>query len=188
VSGENWIELKRHPSTPAETVRAICALVHRSASGELYVRYRLEGDIRRIQIPSFHAPRIGTELWRHTCFEAFIALDGQAAYHEFNFSPSGEWTVYAFRGYRDGSPLMNQTMRPHITVSSDDRRFELDAVVRLDRISSIHPRASLRMGLSVVIVASDGLSYWALRHPDGKPDFHYADSFALLLEPPDRDE
>jgi len=31
--------------------------------------------------------------------------------------------------------------------------------------------------------ASDAFSYWALRHPADKPDFHDADGFALLLEP-----
>lgn len=184
MTGENWVELTCHPSTPAETVHAISALVRRSASAELQLTFRLEGDIRRIHIPSPRAPRIGTELWRRTCFEAFIAVDGQAAYHEFNFSPSGEWTVYALRGYRDGGPIMDQMMRPDIAVSSDDRRFELDALVRLDGLSAIHPRASLRIGLSAVIEAGDGLSYWALHHPPGKPDFHHADSFALLLELP----
>jgi hypothetical protein len=184
VTGENWIALKRHPSTPSETVRAICALVRRSASRELQMTFRLEGDIRHIHIPPPQAPRIGIELWRHTCFEAFIAIDGQAAYHEFNFSPSGEWTVYALRGYRDGGPLMNQMMRPGIAVRSDDHQFELDALVRLDRLSDIHPRASLRIGLSAVVEADGGLSYWALHHPAAKPDFHSADSFALLLDPP----
>jgi hypothetical protein len=184
VTGENWIELKCHPSTPAETVRAIWALVRRSASGELQLTFRLEGDIRRIHIPSPRAPQIGTELWHHTCFEAFIAIHGETSYHEFNFSPSGEWTVYALRGYRDGGPLMNQMMRPDIIVSSDDGRFELDALVRLDSLSASHPRASLRVGLSAVIEADDGLSYWALRHPAAKPDFHNADSFTLLLDPP----
>jgi hypothetical protein len=146
--------------------------------------FRLEGDIQRIHIPSPRAPRIGTELWRHTCFEAFIAIDGQVAYHEFNFSPSGEWTVYALRGYRDGGPLMNQMMRPDIAVNFSEHRFELEALVRLDSLSAIHPRASLRLGLSAVIEASDGLSYWALRHPSAKPDFHNAASFTLLIAPP----
>jgi hypothetical protein len=183
-TGGNWIELRRHPSTPSATVRAIRALVRRSATAELQITFRLEGDIRRIQIPSPRQRQIGAELWRHTCFEVFIAIDGHAAYHEFNFSPSGEWTVYALRGYRDGSPLMDQMMRPDIAVNSYDGRFELDALVRLDRISDIHPRASLRIGLSAVIDASDGLSYWALRHPAAQPDFHNAASFALPLDPP----
>ena len=129
-------------------------------------------------------PSIATQLWRHTCLEAFIAVEGQPAYHEFNFAPSGEWTVYAFSGYRNGGPLANEMMRPHIAVRSTGSRLELDTVVRLDRLSAVHQRAPLRIGLSAVIEASDGLSYWALRHPAGKPDFHDPDGFALLLEPP----
>jgi hypothetical protein len=74
-------------------------------------------------------------------------------------------------------------MRPHITVRSTGSRLELDAVVQLDGLSAIYPRASLRVGLSAVIEASDGFSYWALRHLTDKPDFHDADGFALLIEP-----
>ena len=181
---EHWIDLRCHPSTRPETVRAIEVRVRRSASAELVMTFRLDGDIRRIRVPSPAVPRIATQLWRHTCFEAFIAVEGQPAYHEFNFAPSGKWAVYAFRGYRDGGPLANETMRPHIAVRSTGSRLELDAFVRLDGLSGIHPRATLRIGLSAVIEASDGLSYWALRHPTDKPDFHDADGFALLLEPP----
>jgi hypothetical protein len=44
----------------------------------------------------------------------------------------------------------------------------------------------LRLGLSAVIESCNGsLSYWALRHPAGKPDFHHADAFALGLEAPE---
>jgi hypothetical protein len=75
-------------------------------------------------------------------------------------------------------------MRPHIAVRSTGSRLELDALVRLDVLSAIHPNACLRIGLSAVIEASDGLSYWAIHHPSDKPDFHNADGFALLLEPP----
>jgi hypothetical protein len=181
---EHWIDLSCHPSTRPETVRVIAVLVRRSASAELQMTFRLDGDIRRIRIPSPGLPRIAMQLWRHTCFEAFIAVDGQPAYHEFNFAPSGEWAVYAFRGYRNGAPLANEMSRPHIDVRSTVGRLELDAHVRLEDLSAIHPRASLRIGLSAIIEASDGLSYWALRHPAEKPDFHDADGFALLLEPP----
>ncbi|MGO8801600.1 DOMON-like domain-containing protein [Candidatus Binatus sp.] len=181
---EHWIDLTCHPSTRPATVRAIAVLVRRSAGAELRMTFRLDGDIPRIRIDPPGAPRIATQLWRHTCFEAFIAVDGQPAYHEFNFAPSGEWAVYAFRGYRDGGPVANETMRPDIAVRSTGSRLELDALVRLDCLSAIHPRASLRVGLSAVIEASDGFSYWALRHPAAKPDFHDPDGFTLLLEPP----
>jgi hypothetical protein len=184
MTAEHWSDLKCHPSTRTETVRAIQVLVRRSASAELQMTFRLDGDIPRIRIPPPGVPRINAELWRHTCFEAFIAVEGQRDYHEFNFAPSGEWCVYALSGYRNGGPVADEMMRPHIAVRSTGSRLELDALVRLDSLSATHPHASLRIGLSAVIEASDGLSYWALRHPADKPDFHHADGFALLLEPP----
>jgi hypothetical protein len=181
---EHCIDLRCHSSARSETVRAVEVRIRRSASAELQMTFRIDGDIRRIRVPPPAAPRIATQLWRHTCFEAFIAVEGQPAYHEFNFAPSGEWAVYAFSGYRNGGPLANEMMRPHIAVRTTDSRLELDALVRLDGLSANHPRASLRIGLSAVIEASDGLSYWALRHPADKPDFHDAAGFSLLLEPP----
>lgn len=40
--------------------------------------------------------------------------------------------------------------------------------------------------ISAVIEEADGTkSYWALRHPPGKPDFHHPDCFALELPAPD---
>ena len=178
-------DLRRHPSTRNDSVHAIQVLVRRSARPELHIAFRFDGDVSRIRVPSQGVPRIAAQLWRHTCFGAFVAVEGQSAYHEFNFAPSGEWTVYALRGYRDGGPLANEAMNPHIATRATDTRLELDAVVRLDTLSAIHSRAPLRLGLSAVIEANDGtLSYWALHHPCDKPDFHNPDSFVLRLEPP----
>jgi len=37
----------------------------------------------------------------------------------------------------------------------------------------------------VVVEELDGShSYWALRHPPGKPDFHHSDAFALEIQRP----
>ena len=184
MTSESWSELKCHPSTHTEAVRAIQILVRRSASAELEMTFRLDGDIPRIVVSPPGVPRFAKQLWQHTCFEAFIALEGQVAYHEFNFAPSGEWAVYAFRGYRDGDPVADEMMRPNIAIRSTANRLELDALVRLDNLSAIHPRAALRIGLSAVIETSDGISYWALHHPKDKPDFHNADGFTQLLEAP----
>jgi len=39
-----------------------------------------------------------------------------------------------------------------------------------------------RVALTAVIEETNGTkSYWALKHPPGKPDFHHADGFALEL-------
>jgi hypothetical protein len=188
MTGESWLDLACHPSTHTAAVRAIGVLVRRTESAELQMTFRLDGDIPQIRVSPVGVPRFGRELWRHTCFEAFIAVAGQPAYHEFNFAPSGEWTMYAFSGYRNAGPVADETMRPNIAIRSTDSWLELDALVRLDNLSAIHPLASLRVGLSAVIETSDGLSLWALRHPKDKPDFHDADGFTLLLERPGPEE
>ena len=191
MTSESWIDLRCHPSTRTDAVRAIQVAVRRSST-ELKLTFRLDGDIPRIPISPPTTPRFARDLWQHTCFEAFIAINGQAgqaaAYHEFNFAPSGEWAVYAFSGYRNGGPVADEMLHPHIAIRSTANQFELDAVVPLARLSAIHAHALLRIGLSAVIETSDELSYWALRHPKDKPDFHNTDGFTLLLEPPGPEE
>jgi hypothetical protein len=124
-------------------------------------------------------------LWQQTCFEAFIGVKGSPVYFEFNFSPSGEWAAYAFRGYRDGGAINDDKLDPKIIVQKEAERLELSAVMRLHRLSAIQPGVALRVGLSAVIEERDGkLSYWALQHPPGKPDFHHPDSFILEIQPP----
>jgi hypothetical protein len=52
----------------------------------------------------------------------------------------------------------------------------------LQLAASIAAKGRLRIGLSAVIEGKDGaLSYWALRHAPGKPDFHHRRAFALEL-------
>jgi len=183
MSAENWTDLISFPGTRPEVVRAVRTHVGRTDT-ELRISYRLEGDLARVLVPFPAEPTIGVELWRHTCFEVFIRIEGATAYHEFNFAPSSQWTIYAFSDYRDGAPLSDASMSPHIDVRSSASRLELDATIQLERLSSHHPHAVLRLGLAAVIETSAGLSYWALHHPADRPDFHNAESFGLRLEPP----
>ena len=42
-----------------------------------------------------------------------------------------------------------------------------------------------RLGLTAVVEETGGrISYWALAHPAGRPDFHRADCFVLELPAP----
>jgi hypothetical protein len=145
----------------------------------------LEGDLDRLQVPARHSPRFIDELWRHTCFEMFIARQGDTHYHELNFSPSGEWAAYAFARYRERVPLDAEIalIDPRLTVCRSAGKLELDAVVRLDRLSPRYADAKLVLGLSAVVESDEGsLSYWALKHPSAKPDFHHPDAFVLELD------
>ena len=109
-----------------------------------------------------------------------MAEDGPG-YREFNFSPSGEWAVYAFRSYRDGGELEIEPA-PGIVVRRSMNRLELGA--EIGQVLLPHGRP-LRLGLSAIVEDAAGLlSYWALRHPPGKPDFHHTDAFALQMRIP----
>lgn len=172
-----------HPAVSEPALESITGHVARTTDGVLSLNYVLKGDLDRLRLPARREPAFVDMLWRHTCCEAFVRRKDAAAYHEFNVSPSGEWAVYAFARQRERAPLGGDAERfnPHVTVCRSDGKLELDAVIRLDRLS-LEPDARLALGLSAVIEDVHGsLSYWALRHPLAHPDFHHPDAFALEL-------
>jgi hypothetical protein len=176
------VTLTCHPDTPSAAVHRVDARAGRTREGTLKIAYDLHADLGRLRIPRPGAPRIAEGLWRHTCFELFIRPEGAAAYHEINVSPSGEWAVYAFERYREGAPLADETLDPRVTVRCAAGTLELAAAIDLTRLSSRHASAHLGLAISAVIEDSDGtLSYWALCHPAGRPDFHHADGYAIDL-------
>jgi hypothetical protein len=161
-------------------IAAIEARVQLDAVNRLSIHYVLTGDLSRLRIPPLAVPHRRDRLWEHTCFEAFMAVAGAPAYYEYNFAPSGAWAVFAFRAYRDGASLGDQRLAPEIASRCEDGKLELTATVQLDQRPMMQPSVKLRFGLSAVIEATDGsLSYWALKHPAAKPDFHHPDSFVL---------
>jgi hypothetical protein len=161
----------------------VTAQAVRTKDGKLALSYSLSGDPGRIRIPAPGPARIGWKLWRHTCCEVFVRSTAVAAYHEFNFSPSGEWAAHAFSRYRDGGPLDDETLNPQVAIESTKERLDLYALVDLARLSPAYLAGRLAVGLAVIVEDDNGaLSYWALRHGAGQPDFHHTDAFALELD------
>jgi hypothetical protein len=108
---------------------------------------------------------------------------GTAGYYELNFAPSRRWAIYRFDAYRDGMSPADVTAAPEISVRRFDDRLELDARVRLYDLAALCGARNLRLALSAVVEEQEGtLSYWALKHAPGKPDFHHPDSFVLEQE------
>ena len=170
-----------HPQTASLSIRDIDVVVEEAKSGSLMLTFRLVGDISGLSIPESRSPQRADHLWRHTCLEAFVMEGDVPEYREFNFSPSGEWAVYEFRGYRDGGVLDNK-LAPGIVVHKTMDRLELAAEICQGLLPHGRP---LRLGLSAIVEDAGGtLSYWALRHPPGKPDFHHTDAFALQMRNP----
>jgi hypothetical protein len=177
------IDLLRHPHAPSREVQAVAASATRTHEGKLALHYAIHGKIAALNIPPPGPARIGWKLWRHSCCELFVREKGAEAYHEFNFSPSGEWAAYAFSKYREGKTLADDALNPQVAVQSGAGRLDLYALVDLARVAPAYVGARLALGLAVIIEeASGALSYWALAHPSDRPDFHHPGAFALELD------
>lgn len=147
----------------------------------LDLRYALDGDVAHLRLPTARQPRHVDGLWQHTCFEAFVGAAGALAYHELNFAPSGEWAAYSFRRYRERAEAPAGTQPEAVAVYVGETRVELEARVPLAGLPGLLP-LELRLGLAAVIEDERGaLSYWALAHPAGRPDFHHPDAFTMHL-------
>ena len=167
-----------HPESRCDAVDRIDVDVVRAPTGVLGLRYVVQGRIAGIALPPPAPSARADELWRHTCFEAFFADEEGEAYSELNVSPSTLWAAYRFSGYRAGM-LKAPLPPPRIELDAREDRLELRVALTL-RVGGRR-----RLGLSVVIEETDGrLSYWAVAHPPGAPDFHHPDCFQVDLPPP----
>lgn len=171
-----------HPATPTRAVERISAEARWLPEGRLGFYFVIEGDTAAVRLPAQRQIDRADELWRHTCCEAFVAGPAAGGYSEFNFSPSGAWAAYRFTGYREGMRPVAVVADPVIEVRQGPLRIEVDALIGSRSIPL--GEQGLKLGLAVVIEEVSGqLSYWALTHPAGKPDFHHAASFPYSLAP-----
>jgi hypothetical protein len=173
--------LTAHPSTPNDDVRSLTAELRAEEPDILVFRYSLVADMSCVRVPLSGAGGRADALWKHTCFEAFVAARDAPGYHEFNFSPSRDWAVYRFSAYREGMSPAEIGRTPEISVRRRDDGLELESAVRIGHLADLDVR-QLRIALAAVIEHDNGgLSYWGLQHRSGKPDFHDPNGFALEL-------
>lgn len=166
-------------------MKAVVADVRRTATG-LAMRYELSGDTAALAIPELSNPSRADELWKHTCFEVFVRKTDGKGYLEFNLSPTGEWAAYGFDGYRDGMANITFVKSVPIGTRLSDQAFALKAEIDLTGVKDL-PAGDWAVAVTSVVEAVDGSkSYWALAHPEGKPDFHAADGFVLNLSAPEQ--
>ena len=171
------LTLQPHPDTVAGPARTVWVEATRDA-GILALRFVLEGRLDELLIPPPTAPARTDNLWKHTCFEAFIRAPGEEAYREFNLSPSTAWAAYDFSRFRERT-ADPETAVPRIEVVTTPR-LELSTRLDLSRLEG-----PWRVALTAVVESREGaLSYWSLNHPPGRPEFHHAAGFVLDLPPP----
>lgn len=114
-------------------------------------------------------------LWKTTCFEAFWAEPGSAAYWELNLSPKGAWQLYRFTAERTPQPPQ----------ANDDYALLSLRTTPTELICELRGPAdnALEVSLCAVIETAEKAFYYSTHHAGPHPDFHRRDSFVLRCQP-----
>jgi hypothetical protein len=168
-------ELTAHSTFAPGKVRRVSVRWSELDDGRLMLRYRVDG-CRDLVVPPFRGKGRHGELWKTTCFELFL-YDGAGRYREFNFSPSGQWALYEFSGYRNLAGDAKPRQIPEIKHETGEKVFM--ETVFIDRRELDGAESA---SLAAVIEEKGGRpSYWALVHSGLKPDFHDPACFRIPL-------
>lgn len=160
---------------------------------QLAITYRLRGPLASVVLP---APRTASTpkrldgLWKHTCFELFLAAEGMEPYWEVNLAPNGDWNLYRLESYRQGlTPVSDRNALPFTVRASgqDQEQGSLEVALTLELPQELVEECRhrhLRLGITAVIEHGEGsLTYWALAHGGEEADFHRRGDFVLRLNP-----
>ena len=172
-------QLKLHPDSHSVAATQIEVEIARPLANNLTLSFIITGNLSGVRLPRAATSGRSDELWRHTCFEAFVGAALDAGYYELNFSPSKQWAAYWFNGYRNGMCAAEEITELPIETRSEPNSYMLQTSLDLNRFSRLAREGVWHLALSALIEdTSRRMSYWALAHPPGKPDFHKADGFA----------
>jgi len=170
-----------HPEKQAVAVKSVDVDVRRG-SDFVMLRYSVEPADTLI-MPAFALER-RDGLWQGTCFELFVRPE-RGGYVEFNFAPLEAWNAYSFTDWRMGKRPFQPDSEPHIHDSrTDDRKQKFPELYQLDVVlgADLMALAPASVSLTAVIEEEGGvMSYWALAHPLGPPNFHHPDCFVAAL-------
>ncbi len=175
------LNLVAHPATPpASPAFKVWASVDHASSlaavATTNIWFGISAPVSRFVLPPPAEPERADQLWRTTCFEAFVRPLGEEAYAEWNFAPSGQWASYRFSAYREGMADADVDNPPYIRIEDNMTWWTLGATITLAA------DVNWELGLSAVLEEQDGTkSYWALAHPAPEPDFHNPGCFTARL-------
>lgn len=177
----DWPTLYPHPSSSPGYVDHIAAFATVSPDRTLNAHFAIQGDVDTLIWPERRRGSWVKDLWKTTCFELFARAPQEAAYTEFNFSPSSDWCAMRFDTYR-GIPAPIRDVSVGIEEHTVNRSTKMLSVSISVAETSVPVNKGDQVGLTAVLEHIDGkLSYWALAHPGAQPDFHDARGFIQTL-------
>lgn len=185
----NWttvLPLAPHPDFPPPPGVAFTARAGREG-GALHLHFSQYGDADDTLIEIQPRGRGGRtdDLWKHTCFEAFLRVADEPGYAEVNFSTWGEWAAYVFDDHRKGMRELYGKSEPFSALAYKGDGGDGVYHRLFETFDAFDASAVWHLNLTAIIEAKDGTkSYWALAHAPGPPDFHNPATFIATLPPP----
>jgi len=128
--------LRLHPDSRCPAVTHIDVDIAQPGDDVLLLSYIVSGKISDVRIPPPMPATRADDLWRHTCFEAFVGAASTACYYEFNFAPSTQWAAYRFSGYRSGMCVADEAGAPSIEAGPTPDGWILQAKLDLHRLAT----------------------------------------------------
>ena len=169
-----------HPAHVPARITGVEAKVIGFDADWLRVRWRIDGA-QDLVVPPFAGRGRADGLWKTTCFELFLQPEDQGSYVELNLSPSERWAAYDFSAYRNGMDERPASREPDCTMRLGSSFAIFDAAIPRDILPVLPATANFAC---VLEEAGSKISYWAIAHPSGKPDFHDPACFAAVLAAP----
>ena len=161
-------DLVAHPAHLPDRITAVRASIVGRDRYWLRLRWRIERGEGLI-VPAFAGQGRADGLWKTTCFELFCRQADGPTYCEFNLSPSERWAAYDFEGYRSGMRARPVERDPVCTYRAGGAFSIFDAAIPAAAL----PADPSAINLACVLDEADGVkSFWALAHPEDRPDFH----------------
>lgn len=116
-------------------------------------------------------------LWKGFCFEVFFRPKNQTRYFECNVNAKGDWALYEFESYRYPQPPVRSDKFTLVRFAHHSHSIHFTIHGPFEENHDWH------FGYSIVWPEPSGAyQYLALRHAEGKPDFHHPDSFIHELK------
>ena len=143
------------------------------AEGKLTVKFQWTDPDEKIVIGDALELERKAELWKHTCFEAFLHAEHHENYYEINLTPDGGWNAYEFQKYRTPQPPQESQNLVLLSFHLEENLVE----------AQFHLKDQHHVwwcSLTAVIELVDGKKhYFAVEHKGDRPDFHLKESFKL---------
>lgn len=174
------LQLSPHPAFPISFPITV-SVDYQWKKQNLRISFYAQGDTSQIKglSNSKTLQSRKNELWKTTCFEAFLKPKTQEHYWEINLNSSGDWNFYFLEAYRKNLIEETQAHVSSFQATLTKGIFHLEIETYLPFLN----HESIWISPCVILESQKGeKSYWSIHHPESQPNFHASGSFVHELK------